>query len=190
MREQILIKDFERKYETLFNKNSDTLSFSLFMGEDIDIEDHRRVEQVIHRTNEVFDYIFNGKSIWVRLTLWGGEIEKNNVKECGFDFTNASNIYKVIDKKQMTNEELMCSDVYYLHFNKYKFEHIEPLILAISSYELIFEPSANITAYFINIDGSPIFANLYDDRGMEIIVQEEDYYNFLRTKFKPYVIGK
>ena len=85
------------------------------------------------------------------------------------------------DKK--TLEDL---GIRHLKYEKCSFDAISPLIQAIAGRELGLRRSANVTAYFLTFEGSHTMLNLYDDRDVELLSDNEVYVEQISREFNQY----
>lgn len=136
-----------------------------------------RVNHAINKAQEVLNYCFEGKGIWLRIILWDTDAEISMLK-AGLKKSAFHTYYK----EKFENE-----DVLYLQLVKYESILIEPLIKSVVNYELGEDPSANITCYYINFENQ-IIANLYDDRGMDVVSLDKLAFKKLRTAFSDWIV--
>lgn len=184
--------EFINAYKRNFVIN-DELKLKFEMGGKMNGE--QRVNQVLQRFEEISNYIFKNKEIWIFLIIW--DANGDNKKELvngGFDETLASNYYygKVEDgliiKENFYEEAFEEAEILYLKYKHYSFDDIMPLVYSKAGFELGFENTAGIVAYFISFEDQPILLNLYDDRGMELLSHDRETINNISREFSEYVI--
>ncbi|SEL95117.1 DUF3885 domain-containing protein [Parapedobacter koreensis] len=146
----------------------------LGLGEDL--EDELRIQQALDRSAAVLDYCFGGKGVWLIIILWGAN-ELSALETAGINPDKA-------DKKLEWKENDY--DVLCLHYEQYSFRMVSPIVASIINYELVFEPSANITCYFVDFTES-LIVNIYDDRGCDIYSPNEDIVIDLSNRFTNWV---
>lgn len=170
---------FVKKYRDHFGKKN---KYQIVVSMDERFKGKAKVVQVMKRFNQVANIIFSDKEIWVLLIIWDayrGTME--DLTNCGFKYPE---IYikgdyddELLNTQLFDKEALKESEFFYLRYSKYAFEQIAPIVCAIAGYELGLERSANISAYFINFDDTPILLNLYDDRGLELVTDSKENFN-------------
>lgn len=141
-----------------------------------DLEDGFRVKQALERGKAVLDCCFEGKGIWLHITLWGDD-ELTALKKAGMN-------PDVADKNLDWNED--GNDVLCLYYKQYSFEKVLPLALSVINYELAFDPSANIACYFIDFN-EPVVVNIYDDRGCDIYAPQSDLVAVINARFSDWL---
>jgi hypothetical protein len=184
-------KDFLVNYKKHFNtfKLKEAIQLVFDMGGKIKNE-QKRVNQVLERSREIFTELLCQKDLWLRLTIWDYNT-KNTLEEltrCGFDFNKATRFFEISDSNDLEYNEQFDAKTYCLYYEKFNFEDIYPLLSAIASYELALNYSANVTAYFISFCSSPVLINLYDDRGLEVLIKDKYLFKRMYYKFEKYIL--
>lgn len=102
----------------------------------------------------ILNRIFQNKSIWLRVILWDDyTLEQLGIQNKEFlKFTDYSDENKVL----------------YFYIPLYNEIIIKMIVRSIINYEIGLQPSLNISCLYFNFDNS-IVANVYDDRGMDIV---------------------
>lgn len=184
--------EFIETYKRVFTKN-DERKIRFKMGEKKEGEE--RVCQVLSRFEEISNYIFNRKEVWVLLIIWDANGEnKKELVDAGFNEGKADEYHYgqvsdgLIKEENFSSEALLNSEILYLKYNSYSFERVRPLIYSKAGFELGFERTAGIVAYFISFENCPILLNLYDDRGMEVLVENEKVMDEIHNRFVKYII--
>ncbi|MDP2385338.1 MAG: hypothetical protein Q8M29_03120 [Bacteroidota bacterium] len=154
-----------------------------------------RVGQVTNRFKEIADFIFEQKELWVLLILWDVERgTKNDLAKCGFEENAATHSYKgkiedgLLANSRFDSQAIKESEIKYLKYEKFSFDKISPIVRAIAGYELGFENSANISAYFLSFEDTAVLLNLYDDRGMELLNDASEFTSEISNKFQRYLM--
>lgn len=172
---------FEKNYINYFyNVDNYENKFYFTLGGKISNDNIERVNQGVQRFKDICDCIFNNKPIWIRLTLWDTYNSWGDLKKCGFD----SKFFKIFDASDnmLEGHEIKGAEVKYLYTDDYSFEKIRPIVEAILKHELLFLPSSNVTAYFIDFNSISLL-NLPDDRYTEFISYDNDLPNLLKNTF-------
>lgn len=182
--DQNIIEKLELSYKKIMDKSSlSRYSCRIELGGFL--QDEHRVKQGIKRSKDIFGTIFENNEIWVRLVLWNLQFSDtyNDLISCGFNFEKSDKVLEVTNPVGLDEDQKEDTKVCYLHYKTYEFEKIEPLLTAIFSYELALEPSANISAVFMDVNNSLTLINPYDDRGLDIITNDSLYFDMIRKKF-------
>jgi hypothetical protein len=177
------IQPFLKKYNTTFNKNSFKLVFDLGGNESDDL---KRAQQANQRVKRVFDSLFKKKDLWLILISWDTKTKMlEELKTCGFEINDSNTLIEGKKEDLIVNYDLLNPiGTYYLHYKEINYSSIENISLGIINNELGLEPYTGIRAYFVSFEGLPIFLNLYDDRGLELLVTNEKYYDQISSEFK------
>lgn len=167
---------FEEEFLLIFG-NINRSNLSTFKGPKMRIElggdkysFDERVRQAKHRSMCVLNYCFQSSEIWMRIIIWD-KLERDKI------------ITEVVKYKEADffEGEHEGENVLYIYLKNY----IESLVENISSLIINFETgkkhSANITCYFISFS-KHIIANIYDDRGMDVVANNEEL-SLLNKKF-------
>jgi len=156
------MKDLDKKVIEVFNVRSfKTLADTpckekvLFGEHGNDIE---KSERAITMSENILNHYFDGKNIYIRLTIWDKRYLKKYVK-------NIFNLQKYITDSLVNDDSI----VLYYYINNYNFQLIEKIVKSIVNYELGLAPYLNATCYYFNFD-VPVLVNVYDDRGLDIVL--------------------
>lgn len=142
-------------------------------GEESDL---RRVEQALDRAIKIFSTCFKDSDIWLRVVLWDKKAMEN-LKAAGLCLQDAT-----IEFGSNTDNSIR-----YIYYEKFSKSIIYPFISTIINYDLGYEPSANITCYFLNFN-LRVIVNLYDDRGLDIYSQNKTLLQDINKKFKNLIL--
>jgi hypothetical protein len=178
------IEKLEFSYKEIIDKNSLTVfSSRIELGEDL--EGEKRINQGLIRSRDIFNFVFENDDIWIRLILWDIEFldTYNSLVACGFKFDECDNVYEVSNPVGLDEYQLEDTKVCYLHYKKFEFEKIKPLLSAIFTYELDVEPSANVSAVFLKKNLYLTLINPYDDRGLDILTNNSSNFDKINEKF-------
>jgi hypothetical protein len=157
----------------------------------------KRVNQVLERFENISKFVFQNDEIWVLLIIWDAKGEnKKDFLNIGFDKSIATECYNgkikdaLIKKEQFYDKAIANAEIFYLKYNTYLFDKVMPLVYSKAAFELGFQNTASIVAYFISFKNQPILLNLYDDRGMEILSNDKEIISNLEKKFYRYIRKK
>ena len=188
--------DFIKAYTTQFDVNAEFQAFFEMGGI---LDGRKRVRQVVDRFKEIADFVFHDKEVWVLLSIWGVKSgAKEDLEKCGFKMESSTEHWEgkledgLIDTSKFAEEALEDKEfleelgIRYLKYEKYSFDAIRPLIQAIAGHELGLKRSANVTAYFLTFEGSHTMLNLYDDRDVELLSDNEVYVEQISREFNRY----
>lgn len=151
-----------------------------------------KVLDIRDKFEKIANYLFNEKSIWIRLIIWDeGIFNKNDLYKCGYteenlNFSKGCPSDKIFQDSFYEDEILKNSEIQYIYYEKYDYKYLLPFVIAISNFELGFEPSASISAFFMTFDGTPILLNFPDDRFIELCTDSDDLINSVKNKFESY----
>jgi len=138
-----------------------------------DFESDQRVEIAHQRASEVLTYIYNKKEIWIKITLWSKKDEQ--------ELESLLNKSDIIFQKETKGQKLI-----YLYFEQFELSIVDPLIKAIIGFELGYDYGLNITCLYYNFE-IPALTNIYDDRGMDIVIINEKSRTILKAKFENFL---
>ncbi|MEE1899176.1 hypothetical protein V1389_12555 [Flavobacterium rakeshii] len=144
---------------------------------------------VVNKFKEISEYVLANKEVYLLLMKWDKTQTSQDIKSSGFNEDEADSKFKLEDYKEMINpfleeeDELIC-----LNYNNYDFSAIKKLAEGIAGFELGIESGLNISIYFISFDDYPVLLNMYDDRGMEVLLEDEKAYNEIKLKFSKYLL--
>lgn len=184
--------EFIDAYRDLFAGNSE-LKVRFKMGEDM--RGAKRLNQVLRRFEDISDFVFRDKEIWVFLIVWNANEEnaKKLLKEMSGE-QGATSYYHgkiddgLVDKERYDEEAFEDAEIVYLKYDHYSINLILPIVYSKAGYDLGMEDTTGILAYFLCFEDHPILLNLYDDRGMELLSHDKNTINSVCEKFRDYVI--
>lgn len=187
--EENVVNALELEYEQISAHNLEQ-NFFIRIALGGELKRQKRVEQALTRSNDIFNLVFDKKEIWVRLILWNLKFQETHDKliSCGFRFEENDGVLEVNNPINLNNAQLEDAKVYYIHYNEFDFEKIKPLLSAIFSFELAIQPSADISAVFLNTQDSLTLINPYDDRGLNIITTDALSFNKIEETFKKWAL--
>jgi hypothetical protein len=142
----------------------------------------QRLEQAFVRSNTVLQYCLGGKSIWLRMIFWTNREEKN-LADAGFKIHKAAKIIKQKVQFERSGEY----EVLYIHFKRYLKVRFSSVVRSILNYDMVIEPSAQITCYYINFK-SKLIINIYDDRGLSIYTPNKELLKKIKDEFFDWLI--
>lgn len=184
--------EFIENYKKHF-RNNDELQIVFNMGERR--RGKARLNQVQNRFREISSDVFKDGEIWVLLVIWNAsEDNKNTLINGGFDIDLASNFYigqiqdDLIEKDNFCEEAFDDAEILYIRYENYSFDMIFPLVHMLAGFDLGVQDTINILAYFISFRNQPVFLNLYDDRGMELLSHDGQLMDSVGGKFAGYVL--
>jgi len=170
-------KDFDSTVKKVFDiKNFNSLmnvanKIRIELGAEYDAE--QRITVATQRSISVISNVFSGKGIWMRLVSWE---------------ENPDLVYGLFDprlvKYKKKNKD---NTVYYLYSSRYHEALIEKIINAIIEFDMGMDNGMNIRCLFVGLDVSAII-NVYDDRGMDIVVLEPKFDQLIKSQFKDFII--
>lgn len=185
--------EFLSAYKRVFVDDNE-LRIGFKMGENL--RGKKRIDQVVKRFEEISNAVFGGDEIWVLLIIWDANGEnKKKLIDIGFDINLASNYaYGKIDdgvivKEKFAEDAFEDAKILYIKYDQYSFNYILPLVYSKTGFELAFENTAQITAYFMSFSKHPVLLNLYDDRGMELLSHDKEVIDSVAKKFSKYIIS-
>jgi hypothetical protein len=134
-----------------------------------DIDEQKNDYVIFNQVSNIFNEIFSGKDLWLRITFW----DKN------FDLFDLAIPPKYQKFYTNTEEE----KIVYVYIPEYSISLIAPILQSIIGYELATDLGKNIQCFFYDFNSSAV-ANLYDDRGMDIVTNNSDLIKIINEKFK------
>jgi len=166
----------------------------LAMGGEIESSPERFL-QVMGRFQKVFlDLFKDSQTLWGILIFYSGRNLENTIPKgfndliykCGFKISKN----KPVQMKKILEEPLEAEDpklykyIYALEIAP-KFENFLPIIWAIGGNEIGIRPTAELDAFIFDPKG--IILNLYDDRGLDIFINDHDKLKTLRKDYKDWL---
>lgn len=145
-----------------------------------------RHERVVTRALRILDHLFRGGSIWLRIECWG-ESGPNTVEPCMNDLQQCGFRDDADCRLSLLEED---SYILLLFWRRYRPDIVEPIVRAIAGFELGIMPSANVRCYFVSFDDDPAVANLYDDRGMDVVASRREGLDDLAQMFRSYLLER
>lgn len=150
-----------------------------------DVSYQKRAMRVLERSMFFFRHVLNTDDFWLVLMVWDSKQEPVKVlNECGFGIKDKTAF--LAGKKEdgvVDYERINPLATYYLHSSEFDHSGIEPLLMRIVHNELALEPYTNIKAYWISFGKQPVFLNLFDDRGIEVIVNNPHFLAQIKDSF-------
>lgn len=150
------IQDTDKKLKNIFGvKDFNTLSNTEGterISFDQDVESEMDLKKLYEKASELISKLFDENSIYVRLIFW-------DKKEFIANKSAFNNIIDVNNKKD--------SDILLLEFKSFSNE-LYNIIKQHLNFELVIEPSMNVTCFMFNFD-IKVLLNIYDDRGADFI---------------------
>ncbi|GAB2580320.1 DUF3885 domain-containing protein [Spirosoma areae] len=139
----------------------------LELGGEFDFEE--RVTIAIHRATSVLNDIFFDRPIWLRLVSWDHEIDLVSLKLAQSD--------SIQFKKRGKG-----NTIFYIYYPAYSSDLIAGIIKSIIGFDLGLEDGLNINCLYFNYE-IPAVVNIYDDRGMDILVLDKEVEMILKEKY-------
>lgn len=173
---------FLEQYHKAFNINPHKIVLELGAQETNEI---KRAQQARKRVRKIFNKLVKQENLWLVFITWDTKTALlKELKKCGFAIKDANDLIEGKKEDLIVNYDLLNpKGVYYLSHEIVDYSIIEKMILGIINNELGLEPYTEIKIYFISFFNEPIFLNIYDDRGIEILVTNENHLQRINNEF-------
>ncbi|WP_439580834.1 DUF3885 domain-containing protein [Dyadobacter bucti] len=167
------VRKFEKVSKEIFGYSniSSLFNFSQKIRFDLGGEfvGNERVDIAYQRAVNIFQTLFNDKEIWLKVIIWDKKEEQELT-----EFFKKANISFKIDKKSFR--------IFYLNFNKYDPNILNQVLKPILGFELGYDYGLNIKCIYYNFE-SKVILNVYDDRGMDVLILDRIEKEILKAKF-------
>ena len=138
-----------------------------------DLNDEQKLSITTKQVANIFDTIFYRKEMWLRITIWDPKLNFPSLE--------------IPDKYIKFNVNTARKRTTYVYLPNYEFPLISCIIRSIVGYELGDMVGKNIQCFFYDF-GIPIVANLYDDRGMDVVTNNSDLKELISKNFKELIL--
>lgn len=143
-----------------------------------------RFDETVNRFKSVSDYLFKNKETYVVLIRWDAKSEEDYYGKASQSIEVADEKYdlkpysKVLDLEFESDDEIVL-----LYHNSYSYISIEKIVRGLAGFDLALDEGLNLTAYFISFEKAPFLVNMYDDRGLEILTNDDYLNKQIRERF-------